>query len=117
MAVAVEASETAINAAHKTRHASSRDAASAARKQAERAADEAEAAAVAAKGLQALAESHATKAKALGQGFTETESKTLELVHHAGLLLESTPRDLKRMMNRYQLAKYICMEQVCDDRL
>lgn len=73
-------------------------------------------AAAAAKRAQELAEAHAQKAEALGQGFSDAESKALELAHHAGLLLESTPRDLKRMMNRYQLAKYICREQVCDGR-
>jgi hypothetical protein len=110
-ATAVKASGEAATAAQQAQHAPSLREASAAREEAFGAADRATHAAAAAKQAQKRAEDCAQKAKPVGI-FSPTESDALWLVHKAGLLLESTPRDLKRMMNRYQLAKYICTEQV-----
>lgn len=61
------------------------------------------------------AQEHADAAKQAAERdrkLSAKESQLLRLFHCHGLLLDATPRHIKRLINRYQLAKYICQERV-----
>lgn len=54
-------------------------------------------------------QSEAAESASIGasQHYSERESKLISYLHRAGLMLGATPRDLKRLLNRYLLSKYI----------
>jgi hypothetical protein len=61
------------------------------------------------------AQEHADAAKQAAERdrkLSVKESQLIRLFHCHGLLLGATPRHIKRLINRYQLAKYICQERV-----
>lgn len=47
------------------------------------------------------------------RGYSYHESEAMQLLLGQKLLEGVSPRDIKRLLNRYRLAKYIMLEQVC----
>jgi len=99
----------ATEAQTEARHSAAVDAAA----QSQKAAGQGSQAALNAKRAQELAAKIQEEASSSGpsyrnhQQFNDRESTLLCYLHRLGLLLKATPRDVKRMLNRYLLAKHI----------